>query len=173
MARAKIYQPKTASIQKKPSQLKKFLTMLLPVIYNSRMSIPQEKFDSIIEDTEQGVSLLTICRKSTVAISTNTFYADLRANPEHELRYAQAKENAVERELEMMHDLEDEGLVEVKKCEPKIANAIATMYRVKIDNLKWIASKIKAKKYGERLNVDQDTNLHITMQDDKGKTLDV
>ena len=135
------------------------------------MPITDKIFEKILNDVEQGMSQRVFCAK--YKISTNTFNAFLSAKFENELQYAQAKEKQIEGFLEEIHALEDQMQAEIRTCEPKIANAVATGYRTRIDNLKWIASKLKPKKYGERLNVDQDTNLHITMQDDKGKTLDV
>jgi hypothetical protein len=135
------------------------------------MTISPEMFETILKDIEDGLSLRKTSDKHS--ISTRTIWEFIQANQKNENRYAQAKEKQIENLLEEIHTLEDEMQAEIRICEPKIANAVATGYRTRIDNLKWIASKLKPKKYGERLNLDADTTLHITMQDDSGKALRV
>ena len=56
--------------------------------------------------------------------------------------------------IDEMQDVEEECLQAVDCVDdPKKANALVQAYRLKLDNLKWIASKLKAKKYGDKLDI--------------------
>ena len=136
-----------------------------------KTKLPPVQFKRILDGIEKGISLSKLC--TTEKISTKTFWADIVGSSERGNEYAQAKENAIESELEAIHALEDEMVAAIRASDPKQSNAIATAYRCKIDNLKWIASKLKPKKYGERLNVDADTSLRVTIVDGKGKAIDI
>ena len=53
-----------------------------------------------------------------------------------------------------MEVLENECLMAVETAEDsRKANAIVQAYKLKIDNLKWIASKLKPKTYGDKLDI--------------------
>jgi len=132
--------------------------------------IPDTEFESILSRTETGTESLRNILKSMM-IGKGTWNAFILANPEKGIQYAQAKAEQSENCVDEIHQLELKCLEEIKACNPKVANAIQAAYRTQIDTVKWIASKLKPKKYGERLNVDQDTTLHITIKDQTGKEI--
>jgi hypothetical protein len=130
--------------------------------------IDNDTFQAIITAIEDNTSIRKACKAQ--GVSPKCFWDGIDAKPDSwGNQYARAKEQQTENLLEDIHDLEDEMVQAVQGCDPKVANAVATAYRCKIDNLKWIASKLKPKKYGERLAVDQDTTLRVTIQDGAGQ----
>jgi len=135
---------------------------------NGKPLISDDQFCKILAQIETDIGLHTALK--TVKIGSKTWSTFL-ADPENERRYAQAKEVAIENEIDGIHELEARCLEEIKACNPKIANAIQASYRTQIDTLKWIASKLKPKKYGERLSVDADTTLRVTIVDSNGKKI--
>jgi ribosomal protein L23 len=115
--------------------------------------INAELFEKICQDIER-------CKDSTRLVAERNGISDIlfdqfmNASPQNVIRYAQAKEKQAEFLLDEIHVIEDKLDSELKSNDPKIANAIATSYRMKVDNIKWILSKLKPKKYGDRLEVD-------------------
>jgi hypothetical protein len=97
----------------------------------------------------------------------------LAAAPELTAKYARAKQAQIERSIDNMHLVELEGMQAIQACDPKIANAMASMYKLKVDNLRWIASKLAPKIYGDKIAVDLDNTLNISISSKDGKSLSI
>lgn len=85
-----------------------------------------------------GQSLRTACSHEGMP-SIQTVYKWMADYPEFLERYARAKEEAADAMVEEMLDIADDQEED------------AASRRVRIDTRKWIASKLKAKKYGDKL----------------------
>jgi hypothetical protein len=124
--------------------------------------ISEEVFNSIcelIEDTDIGTDKACVKHK----VSSRSFREYLRiVGDSAELKYARAKSNQIDTLLDQMADLESQCMEEVRQIDdPKRANAIVQAYKIRVDNLKWIASKLKPKKYGDKLTLDGDVGIKI------------
>lgn len=114
--------------------------------------ISPEQFEmvcSTLETTTKG--LLTICKE--MQFNQQAFYNYLKiAGEPARKRYAGAKEDQCDNLAESLEDIADECNDKLQHLEdPRLANAIVQLYKVRIDNIKWVLSKLKAKKYGERI----------------------
>lgn len=113
-----------------------------------------EVYESIcrqVETTSDGVN--TACSDHKVSI--RSFYEYKRAIGETaENRYARAKESQVDSIVDQIDEIEKQAEIELKSIsDPKIAHAMMALYRLKIDDRKWLASKLKPKRYGDRLDI--------------------
>jgi hypothetical protein len=97
--------------------------------------------DLICEQIADGKSLRSICSQEGMPVKY-TVLRWLQADPEFAERYAQARIQAADALAEELQDLADQAI-----REPEKANAI----RVAIDAKKWIASKLRPKAYGDRI----------------------
>lgn len=103
-------------------------------------------FNSICEQLADGRSLKKICEDDKMP-SKATFYNWINNNPDLLDKYARAKSDGSDTLAEDIQDIADGVLT--GKYEPQAA-------RVAIDGKKWVASKLKPKKYGDKLDVTSD-----------------
>jgi hypothetical protein len=97
--------------------------------------------DLICDQIADGKSLRSICSQEGMPVKY-TVLRWLQADPAFAERYAQARVQAADALAEELQDLADQAI-----REPEKANAI----RVAIDAKKWIASKLRPKAYGDRI----------------------
>lgn len=119
--------------------------------------ISKEQFEDIcneIETTEIG--LLQCCIKN--GISQQSFYNYMKIiGSEAKERYVRAKEEQIDNLVDQIAQIEADCMQAIETTEdPKKANALVNAYKLKCDNLKWIASKLKAKKYGDKIDITTD-----------------
>ena len=96
----------------------------------------------------QGKSLRSICDKSTVFPTIATVYNWINSDPDFLAQYERAKEDS--------SDAMADDIMHIADTEPDPHRA-----KVRIDARKWIASKLKPKKYGERLDVKHSGGLTL------------
>jgi molybdenum-dependent DNA-binding transcriptional regulator ModE len=120
--------------------------------------ITEEQFNNICNLIEINISVNKACKQ--IGISKKSFYEYLVIiGKQAENRYAHAKEQQTETMVEELQDLEEECIQKLETIEdPKKANATVQAYKLKMDNVKWIASKLKAKKYGDKLDLTTNGN---------------
>ncbi len=104
-------------------------------------------------------SLRTICRMEEMPCMT-TMLKWLRENEEFALQYARAKQEQADYFVEEMLDIADDSKNDnetryTAEGEPYIVENKEWVNRSKlrVDTRKWIASKLKPKKYGEKLDI--------------------
>lgn len=121
--------------------------------------ITEQQFNQICEQIESSQTGLLQCCKSA-HISQQSFYQYIKKiGDSAKERYARAKESQIDNLVDQMEVLENACLTAVETAEDsRIANAIVQAYRLKIDNLKWIASKLKPKTYGDKLDITSNGN---------------
>ena len=128
--------------------------MARPSIYN------QELADEICSLLADGLSLRTVCLAEDMP-DKSTVFRWIRSIPEFRDQYARAKEEAADALTDEMLDIADDGSNDWMKRHGKedeeywVANGEHIQRsRVRIDTRKWIASKLKPKKYGDKLDID-------------------
>jgi hypothetical protein len=100
----------------------------------------QELADSICARLAEGMSLRTICKADDMP-DASTVFRWLRTKPGFCEQYTRAKEESAEALSEDMLEIADD-----KEGDPQ-------RDRLRIETRKWLASKLKPKKYGDKLAV--------------------
>lgn len=121
-------------------------------------SYTQEIADRICSELVDGKSLRTICKADGMP-SCQTVYSWLRTRPEFLDQYARAKEDAADAFAEEMLDIADEASNDwMAANDPdnpgyRLNGEAINRSRLRVDTRKWIAAKLKPKKYGEKVSV--------------------
>jgi hypothetical protein len=127
-------------------------TEVLPVIQLGRPSLyTQELADQICEQLAEGISLRTVCLAEDMP-SARTVFRWLRTNEDFCQQYARAKEESADALFEETIDIADESLEGAQDADPKSSGAIVQAYRLRVDTRKWYMSKMKPKKYGDKID---------------------
>lgn len=103
-------------------------------------------FNDICEKLADGMSLKRICEADDKP-SKATFYNWINNNEALLDKYARAKQDSSDALADDIQDIADSVLI--GQYDPAAA-------RVAIDAKKWVASKLKPKKYGDKLDVTTD-----------------
>lgn len=115
----------------------------------------KEMGSKICAELAQGKSLRKVCLPDEMP-AIATIFNWFRAYPEFLAQYARAKEESTEAMNEMILDLGDEAIELAQTTDPKASGAVVQAVKLKADNLKWVMSKMKPKKYGDK--IDMTTN---------------
>ena len=91
----------------------------------------------ICEQLSMGRSLRSVCQDKGMPAASSVFLW-LQKHPEFSEQYARAKEESADAMAEDMLDIADHGSLSPQDK------------RVRIDTRKWLASKLKPKKYGDK-----------------------
>lgn len=119
----------------------------------------QETADRICSQLAEGRSLRTICKADDMP-SCVTVYAWLRKHDEFLKQYTRAKEDAADAFAEEMLDIADEASNDWMEIHDKdnvgyrLNGEAINRSRLRVDTRKWIAAKLKPKKYGERVQAE-------------------
>lgn len=113
--------------------------------------------DKICGQLSAGVSLRTVCLADDLP-STVTVFSWLRKFPEFLNQYEKAKAECADAYAEEIIDIADDGTNDWMERNDKDGENIGWQLngehvqrsRLRIDSRKWIASKLKPKKYGEK-----------------------
>ncbi len=100
----------------------------------------------------RGISLRKVCLEDKMP-SLETVYNWMAKYPEFVEQYARAKEASAEAHNEMILDLGDEAIELSQSVDPKASGAVVQAVKLKADNLKWTMSKMKPKKYGDKVDL--------------------
>lgn len=106
-------------------------------------SFTQEIADEICARLSDGQSMRSICREESMPCMT-TVFKWLRENEGFAQQYARAKDETADAMSEDILDIADDVTEDPQSR------------RVRIDARKWIASKLKPKKYGDKLDLNAD-----------------
>lgn len=100
-----------------------------------------------------------------VGISVNTMYAWIDASTENENRYARAREAQadllVEETLEISDDSSRDTFVTDKGIEAE-DREWTNRSKLRVDTRKWLAAKLRPKKYGDKIEVDAKIDATVT-----------
>lgn len=125
-----------------------------------------ELADRVLREFSRGKSMRTI-EKMQGMPSISTMFEWMRKYPDFSQRYARAKEEAADLFVEELLELTDMADVD---------NAIDIQKRkLQVDTRKWIASKLKPKRYGEKLDlaITQATEVLIYKPEQRKNDLDI
>ena len=136
------------------------------------MAIAEKDFKILLERTSSEDLGLDILLKDQ-HVSSQRWHETLAAESQKAQDYAAAKQRQILRKIDSIAALEEEAQLAIQACDPKIANAMASVYKMRIDNLKWLASKLEPKIYGDKLAVETDNTLNICISNANGKRIDV
>ncbi len=117
-----------------------------PSTYTSSMG------EQICERIAEGEPLTKICKDRQIP-AYRTVLSWRVANEEFQHMYARARQDAADTLADQIRELA--GRVERGELEPNAG-------RVAIDALKWIASKLKPKQYGDRAQLDVAASVDVT-----------
>ncbi len=123
--------------------------MARPTDYTPELAI------KLCDRLSEGVSLRTVCLSDDMP-DKSTVFDWLRKYKEFADQYAQAKAESSEALNEELMDLGDEAIDHAYKADPKASSAVVQAVKLKADNMKWYMSKMKPKKYGDK--IDMTTN---------------
>lgn len=121
----------------------------------------KEKADKICAQLAEGISLRTVCKAKDMP-SVQTIFNWLRTKEGFLEQYARAKEESADAMAEEILDISDDGVndwmwIQYGKDEEngawKVNNEAVQRSKLRVDTRKWIMSKMKPKKYGDKLDI--------------------
>jgi len=123
---------------------------------NGRPSIYSQKLASeLCKILSQGISLRRACEMKGMP-DASTVFRWLADKQDFREQYARAKEESADAQHEILSDLGDEAIKLSQIVDPKSSGAVVQAVKLKADNMKWSMSKMKPKKYGDKLDLTTD-----------------
>lgn len=113
------------------------------------MPYDPEKGDEICEGLIKGMSLRKICDQEHMP-SLVTVMKWLRTSEEFAKQYAHARTEQAETFADEIQDIADNTTGDYQRD------------RLRVDTRKWIASKLKPKKYGDKVDVEHSGSVGVT-----------
>ena len=129
-----------------------------PVVYG----IDNPCWQILCEQISEGKSLSTALKTSENMPSYQLVMLMLRNSPEFRTMYEKAVESRADRLAEEIIELADQEMPD--GLEGPMASAWVQQKRMQVDARKWVASKLKPKTYGDRIDVAV-TDTRISVMD--------
>jgi hypothetical protein len=111
-----------------------------------------------ISTTHKG--LRTICKELNINVSSVLNWLNDKDKPEFLVQYTRAKEEQADLLTEQMIEIADDGTNDTIQIEGKNGKLVdvedkewTNRSRLRVETRKWIASKLKPKKYGDKLDL--------------------
>lgn len=120
--------------------------MARPSIFTKKLG------DKICQEIANGWSIRTVCGAENMP-SLSSVFKWIREKPEFSQQYARATEERTEAHSESLLEMGDDAIEKAQEVDPKASGAVVQAYKLKADNLKWSMSKMKPKKYGDKLDL--------------------
>lgn len=122
-----------------------------PSTYNFKIA------SKLCEQLSMGLSLRTVCSQEGMP-DASTVFDWIRAHDEFAKQYARAKEESADALFEETIDIADDSLTVALAASdnPKLAGSLVQAQRLRVDTRKWMMSKMKPKKYGDKLDLTSD-----------------
>jgi len=142
----------------------------------------QDLADRICAELASGKSMRTVCKADDVPDMV-TVFRWLREKTEFRQQYEKAKEEAADALAEEILDIADDGTNDWMEVHDKDGECVGYKVngehvqrsRLRVDTRKWIAAKLKPKKYGDKVDlnhgVEPESPLATLIQQMGGKTL--
>jgi len=122
----------------------------------------KELADAICERLAMGESMRTVSKDETMP-AMSTMFKWLRENDNFSEQYARAKQESADAMAEEILDIADDGTNDWETIEFEngykkevINHEVLARSRLRVDTRKWLMSKMKPKKYGDK--IDMTTN---------------
>lgn len=105
--------------------------------------------------------IIKICKK--IGISSATFYDWLDKNEDNKKQYARAREAQADLLVEEMIDLSDDKTGDILQTDigQQGNNANVARSKLQVETRKWISGKLKPKKYGDKVEVENTGEVKI------------
>lgn len=126
-----------------------------PSIYSQGLA------DKVCEKIAEGYSMRSVCAFEGLP-SISTVFKWIRENKEFAQQYARATEERTEAMSEEILDIADDGsndfmVITKGKGSYEVENKeVTNRSRLRVDTRKWLMSKMKPKKYGDKLDLTSD-----------------
>lgn len=124
----------------------------------------EEMADKICAQLAGGDSMRTVCKPDDMPDRT-TVFRWIRSYPEFRNQYARAKEESADCLTDEMVDIADDGTNDWMEKFGKDGKASSVVNseaiqrsKLRIDTRKWLASKLKPKRYGEKQSIDHSSS---------------
>lgn len=140
----------------------------------------QDLADLICERLAMGESMRSVCRDDAMP-AMSTVFKWLREKEDFSQQYARAKEESADALFEELLDIADNGTndwMERNNAEGdnigwQLNGEHVQRSRIRLDTRKWALSKLKPKKYGDKiaLGSDPDNPLTLLIKEISGNTL--
>ena len=115
----------------------------------------KELGDKICSLLAEGLSLRTVCLAEDMP-NKSTVFRWLREKKEFCDQYDIAKQESSDAMGEEILDLSDSSLELAQAVDPKASGAVVSAAKLQVDTRKWLMSKMKPKKYGDKVDVTSD-----------------
>lgn len=115
----------------------------------------QEIALSICDGVIEGKTIREVCSEKGMPVMS-TVFKWLTEKPDFSEQWRLAKELQTEALNEKIIELGDVAISFAKKLKGPQASAVVQAVKLKSDNLKWSMSKMKPKKYGDKVDVTSD-----------------
>ena len=135
-------------------------------------SYTMEVADRICAELASGISLRTVCKADDMP-SAQTVFSWMRAYPEFLEQYTRAKEESADSLIEESLDIADDGTNDWMEKHDSNGECIGYQLngehvqrsKLRIETRKWMASKLKPKKYGDKIDLNHGGELryHFAM----------
>jgi hypothetical protein len=130
----------------------------------------QEMVSAICERIAEGESLRAICRDPGMP-NKSTVFLWLSQHSSFSDQYARAKEESAEAFADEIVEIADERdgkaiMVDGAEVAVVFDSTAVARNRLRVDARKWVASKLKPKKYGEKIGIDHSGSIE-TLTDDR------
>lgn len=142
-------------------------------------SFTQDKADYICQELAEGRSLRKICEEDGMP-SAGTVCRWLAENEQFQKQYARAREAQADVLFEEILDISDESNTTTKVIghgedaeEVIVYDSVAVQRnRLRVDARKWMAGKLRPKKYGEKLELSGDAENPLRIETIKRVIID-
>lgn len=138
-------------------------------------SYTQEMADRICEGLALGNSLRTVCKVDDMPAIRTVFYW-LRIHEDFLHQYTRAKEESADAMADEVLDISDDGSndwMEIHRGDYQgwqVNGEALQRSKLRVETRKWLMAKMKPKKYGEKIDIDnrsEVTHRFQTLDDDK------
>ena len=120
-----------------------------PTLYSKKLA------DTICTRLSLGESMRSVCRSEEMP-EMETIWRWLREKKDFNEQYVRATEERTEAQHEDLLDLGDNAIELSQSVDPKASGAVVQAVKLKADNLRWVMSKMKPKKYGDKVDLTSD-----------------
>lgn len=117
-----------------------------PTLYSKKLA------DEICTKLAEGKSMRSVCREEKMP-EMETVWRWLREKQDFNEQYVRATQERTEAQNELLLELGDQAIALSQSVDFKASNAVVSAVKLKADNLRWSMSKMKPKKYGDKVDL--------------------
>ena len=131
-----------------------------------QLEFSQETADAICEKLVEGISLRRICMAEDMP-AASTIFKWLNALPDFAEQYAHAREAQADTLADEIIDIADDGtndyMADKEEEDGVRYNGDAVQRsKLRVDARKWVAAKLRPKKYGDKREVEHKGGISVT-----------